>query len=571
MLLAETFEPASSDALKRGSLVDYLLREQQHTAIERFSQWHECEEPSSRATRYRELIPLSTPAEGEQYAFEVDLDACSGCKACVTACHSLNGLEPAETWRSVGLLHGGSRELPILQHVTTACHHCLEPACLDGCPVEAYEKDLVTGIVSHLDDQCFGCQYCILKCPYDVPKYSSRLGIVRKCDMCRHRLSAGESPACVQACPNQAIRITLVNRLEVAENAEANLFLPGAPEPRQTLPTTIYKTRGALPTNLLPADYYSAAPQHAHLPLVLMLVFTQMSVGAFVIDVLLGATLAASAESITTARAVHLAAAFILGVLGLASSIFHLGRPWLAYRAVIGWRKSWLSREAIAFGLFAACASLYAAAPWLAAVGVPLSPLVERVLAAAVALSGLSGVFCSVMIYASTKRPFWNAGYTGLKFALTCQVLGLPVALLIRLAAATVSGSDTIDRVMEASISLLTWLVLAGVLKLATESAVLLWLSARHLSPMKRTALLMTGELGPIALQRFVLGAAGGVLLPGALLACYAPAGAAAISPLFAVLMVLLTLAACLAGEIMERYLFFAAVVAPKMPGAPAT
>ena len=60
-------------------------------------------------------------------------------------------------------------ELPVLQHVTTACHHCLDPACLNACPVDAYEKDPVTGIVRHLDDQCFGCQYCTLACPYDAP------------------------------------------------------------------------------------------------------------------------------------------------------------------------------------------------------------------------------------------------------------------------------------------------------------------------------------------------------------------------------------------------------------------
>jgi len=83
---------------------------------------------------------------------------------------------------------------------------------MDGCPVLAYDKDETTGIVRHLDDQCIGCQYCILKCPYDVPKYSESRGIVRKCDMCHDRLSVGEAPACVQACPNEAIRIITVNQ-----------------------------------------------------------------------------------------------------------------------------------------------------------------------------------------------------------------------------------------------------------------------------------------------------------------------------------------------------------------------
>src|SRR6185369_3646357 len=164
------------------------------------------------------------------YAFEVDLDSCTGCKACVSACHSLNGLDDDETWRDVGLLIGGDRRHPFQQTVTTACHHCADPACLNGCPVLAYEKDPVTGIVRHLDDQCIGCSYCILKCPYDVPKFNHRLGIVRKCDMCHGRLLHGEAPACVQACPHEAIRIDIVNQNSVrAVSAIPGVsVLPGA-------------------------------------------------------------------------------------------------------------------------------------------------------------------------------------------------------------------------------------------------------------------------------------------------------------------------------------------------------
>ena len=167
--------------------------------------------------------------------------------------------------------NGGTTQLPVLQHVTTTCHHCLEPPCLEGCPVLAYEKDATTGIVRHLDDQCIGCQYCILKCPYDVPKYSHSKGIVRKCDMCSDRLAADEAPACVQACPSQAIRISIVNQQQVIEECESNVFLPGVPEPEYTLPTTIYKSRRVMPRNVLPADYYNSRPAHAHTPLIVML------------------------------------------------------------------------------------------------------------------------------------------------------------------------------------------------------------------------------------------------------------------------------------------------------------
>jgi formate dehydrogenase iron-sulfur subunit len=202
MAAAESYVP---------SLVDLLLDEQQQlTAVERFAQRHADARAPIQERWYRDLIPASSPGPGEQYAFRVDLDLCTGCKACVTACHNLNGLGEEETWRDVGLLIGEEPSAPSLQTVTTTCHHCEEPACLAGCPVRAYEKDPVTGIVRHLDDQCIGCQYCVLKCPYDVPKYDASRGIVRKCDMCSDRLSAGEAPACVQGCPTSAITIDVV-------------------------------------------------------------------------------------------------------------------------------------------------------------------------------------------------------------------------------------------------------------------------------------------------------------------------------------------------------------------------
>ncbi|HEX8311473.1 MAG TPA: 4Fe-4S dicluster domain-containing protein, partial [Chthoniobacteraceae bacterium] len=208
------------------TIIDDLLAEQQQlTAVERFSRRHSADVLPAHAKFYRDLIPIRKPESGEQYAFAVDLDACTGCKACVSACHSLNGLEEDEIWRNVGSLHGGTADEPYLQTVTTACHHCIEPACLEGCPVLAYEKDEDTGIVRHLDDQCIGCQYCVLKCPYDVPKYSATRGIVRKCDMCHSRLAADEAPACVQACPTHAISIRIVNKSGVIASATGSAKL----------------------------------------------------------------------------------------------------------------------------------------------------------------------------------------------------------------------------------------------------------------------------------------------------------------------------------------------------------
>ena len=568
-LLLEPSAPART-GLK---LLDELLRDQQQlTAVEQFARHHECDSLPDQEKYYRNLIPLTAPRDEEQYAFEVDLDSCSGCKACVVACHNLNGLEEDETWRSVGLLSGGSAELPVIQHVTSACHHCLEPACLHGCPVNAYVKDPATGIVKHLDDQCIGCQYCLLKCPYDVPKYSHSKGIVRKCDMCQNRLAVGEAPACVQSCPNGAIRITLVNKQAIIEESEANQFLPGAAAPSYTLPTTTFKTRRPLPRNLLPADYYAASPQHAHWPLVLMLVLTQMSVGTFVVEQLLGRVLAVNGqETIEQTRAVHLIAAFALGMLGMGASLFHLGRPLFAFRAVIGLLTSWLSREIVCFGAFAALASLYAALPWLSVWNINISRGANDLLGWSVVATGLTGVFCSVMVYDSTRRPLWHWSRTGLRFLLTGALLGIPTSLLIAFVAAAFTESLSVPQIMtDYGRNLCGILALVAVVKLLFEASLVSHLLSRRLTPLKRTAMLTTGELARRTSQRFLCGVAGGIALPGFLFLAPLLDPQQTLSTQFIAVAMVLALGICFLGEVLERYLFFSAVIAPKMPGTPA-
>jgi len=553
--------------------VSELLEEQQRTtAVERFSQRHQNASDPLLSEHYRDLIPLSLPKPGEQYAFEVDLDKCSGCKACVTACHNLNGLDETEPWRNVGLLHGGTEQLPVLQHITTACHHCIDPACMTGCPVLAYEKDPVTGIVRHLDDQCIGCQYCVFMCPYDVPKYSEARGIVRKCDMCHERLAGGEAPACVQACPSEAIRIRTVRVESVIEESETNQFLPTAPAPGMTLPTTVYKTSKPLPRNLLPADYFSANRQHCHLALVFMLVLTQLSVGTFVVGQAMVAGPWAEPVMLRTIRPAYAIAGLVVGLIGMHAAVFHLGRPQYAFRALLGLRTSWLSREILAFGLFAGCALLYAGAIWFAKDRPQLAPMANG-LGLLTALMGVVGIFCSVMIYVKTQRPYWSGHRTGSKFFLTCVVLGLPIALLVSMIACYGNTDLATHSIMQSyGQSLCQWLMIAVVLKLTLEGSELAWLSGRQFTPKKRTALLLTGELSMTFLLRIFFGAMGGLLLPLVLLSSKAAtAGPESYQPLFMGLVVLLITGLLLIGELIERYLFFAASVAPKMPGAPCT
>jgi Fe-S-cluster-containing dehydrogenase component/DMSO reductase anchor subunit len=556
--------PAGAKSRGAATLIDDLLAEQrQLTAVEAFSRAHDANEIRTR--RYRDLLPAAAPAPGQQYAFEVDLDKCSGCKACVTACHSLNGLDDDETWRSTGALVSTDWRAPLKQTVTTACHHCVDPGCLNGCPVLAYDKDPVTGIVRHLDDQCIGCQYCVMKCPYEVPQYRPARGIVRKCDLCSSRLAVGEAPACVQACPNEAIRITLTDRAKVrgkyrqlsdpagvaggkvgkweSEMTRAfthfltfppahfqttdskptkNDFLPDSPNPAITLPATRYVSQRPLASALEAEDAREVSPGKAHPPLTFMLVLSQLGAGLAVMGALAGGV---SRSGALVALVVTMASV-IVGTL-------HLGQPLKAWRSFLGWRRSWLSRELIAFAAFTVALGAHAAM---------LRPL-SGFLAA---LTGLAAVACSAMVYVDTRRPFWNGSMTFGKFFGTMLLLGtvgafaagftsLPSAVFVAIAAGSAA------------------------FKLAVENRILRFVvDEQHprLSPLNKTALLLTGRFGLASRCRIALGVAGGILLPGlALLNAPAPTLAAA------------AFALCVAGELIERHLFFVAEVAPKMPG----
>lgn len=542
-------------------LLDQYLEEQQDlSAVERFSQLHDEDEHAIQGKYYRSLIPLSQPGPGQQYGFEVDLDRCSGCKACVTACHSMNGLEAGETWRAVGLLHGGSAESPLQKTVTTACHHCLEPACMHGCPVGAYDKDALTGIVRHLDDQCIGCRYCTLTCPYEVPQYSPTMGIVRKCDMCADRLAEGEAPACVQACPNEAITIRLVEKEAVIEDAQGDAFLPGVPSPGLTVPTTNYLTKDVFPRNMLPADFYTVRPAHQHLPLVVMLVLTQLSVGAFCVEQLLPLWL--STATLELLRPLHSLLALMFGILALVASTAHLGRPQYAWRVFIGLKTSWLSREIIAFGAFAAMATLYAGALYQLDL---LPDAVHRSVASlgrATALIGAVAVFCSVMLYHVTRRIWWTGGRTGYKFAGTSLVLGAATALCSTFGVAVAHGAYLSAELIMFGRSGALALAFLTLFKLAGDAAIFLHLRDRQYGDLKRTAMLLWGELSNVISARFFLGGLGGVVIPLTFLTDLAPSNGG-----LAFVSALLSLLCLLAGEMLERMTFFTALSAPRMPG----
>jgi len=322
--------------------------------------------------------------------------------------------------------------------------------------------------------------------------------------MCHQRLADGEAPACVQACPTEAISII---KIDTAALRKENNFLPGAPTPEITLPTTRYIGRN-VPLNATPADQTTLTPQPAHWPLALMLVLTQIGLGL-------------SAASLLTAKnetSTGIAGALIFNA-GMIAATLHLGKPLKAWRFFLGLKTSWLSREILAFSLLAPIPLILAAAPFL-----PDFPFKDLILTATKwsAIPAFAGaIFTSAMIYHDTRRANWLLPNS------------LPAFLLTFTAAATLFIHPLL-------------FTLPALALIAFEAKLLLPARQSAWSPAQHSAKLRLGPLKKITKIRLLT------------LALSIPL--AFVSPWLA-------LPVLLATELCSRHLFFRTVQAPKMPG----
>jgi formate dehydrogenase iron-sulfur subunit len=172
-------------------------------------------------------------------AILIDTTRCTGCEKCVTACKQENGLGKDRPWRGQGPVDGlsSTRFCTILrrpndQFVRQQCRHCVEPACVSACLVGAMQKT-PEGAVIYDADRCMGCRYCMVACPYSIPRYDWNQAIpyVQKCTLCYHRLRDGKVPACVESCPEEAA--IFGDRTELLQEARRRLAAdPGKYVPR---------------------------------------------------------------------------------------------------------------------------------------------------------------------------------------------------------------------------------------------------------------------------------------------------------------------------------------------------
>jgi DMSO reductase iron-sulfur subunit len=544
------------------------------------------------------LVPTEPLEAGEQFRFHFDATRCIGCECCVVACNEQNGNPASVNWRRVGEIEGGRFPDTKRLYLSMGCNHCVEPSCLEGCPTGAYDKDGATGIVRHDAESCIGCQYCVWNCPYGVPQFNPERRIVTKCDMCYSKLGRGEAPACVAACPEQAIRIEKVRVADWKLDHSA-ADAPGLPDSGQTLSTT----RITLPkdfTEMVEAsrvDAHRVEPEDPHTPLIFLLTLTQLSVGGFLAMWLSDLASAWAPQGGPGNLRMALLACGMLAMAGVALnvSVLHLGRPIHAWKAMRMWRRSWLSREVISFGAFSAFAGLYSGL-WLdrlflRALDVP--DAARLALGALVVASGAVGILSSARIYMVPARPSWNTSRTILRFGATALLLGplfaaallascdwlapklvvlpalspvIDLKTLISYASGPAAGSATTLTLLFAAAAAVASLQLVSLL------ASLLDLFREEASPeLRGTAQLLTRRFRGPFLFRLATLVVGGILGPALLAHSYgfgaaSPASEAAASSFALAAAAAFVLA--LASEFLGRYLFFVTVVPKTIAGA---
>ncbi|MBL9089528.1 MAG: hydrogenase 2 operon protein HybA [Planctomycetia bacterium] len=162
--------------------------------------------------------PREAPADAVGMLY--DATKCIGCKACVAECTKVNDLAPdtelsGGLWQMPADLNPQTKNVIKLyadeatgrtSFVKRQCMHCVDPACVSGCPFNALAKG-PQGIVGWDGERCIGCRYCEVSCPFEIPKFEWKQFNPRivKCELCRHVLARDGQPGCTRVCPTGAV------------------------------------------------------------------------------------------------------------------------------------------------------------------------------------------------------------------------------------------------------------------------------------------------------------------------------------------------------------------------------
>jgi formate dehydrogenase iron-sulfur subunit len=173
-------------------------------------------------------------ADKEFFGVLTDTTRCIGCRSCEAACAETNNL-PAPDMQDMDVFNRRrtttTTQLTVVNRyqttggdvfVKTQCMHCVQPACVSACLVKAMKKT-EEGAVTWAEN-CMGCRACMFSCPFNVPKFEhdSPAPKIVKCSLCWERTSRGGVPACVEACPQEAL--VFGTRRDLLEESRARIY-----------------------------------------------------------------------------------------------------------------------------------------------------------------------------------------------------------------------------------------------------------------------------------------------------------------------------------------------------------
>ncbi len=427
----------------------------------------------------------TNPNRNKQHGFHFTADNCIGCHACEAACSEKNDLPAHLSFRSVGYVEGGSYPDYKRMNISMACNHCDNPVCMKGCPTKAYTKHAEYGAVLQDPETCFGCGYCTWVCPYNAPQLDPIEGKVSKCNMCVDRLEVGLKPACVSACLGNALNFGVVEN--TPENREQiKTSIPGFPDPTITNPNIRFQQTKPMPnemarTDSMPIKYHKQDDgsfrsvvdekegkkvswnlgrlSSRENPLVIFTLFTQASMGAFIL-LYLGSLLGIESLVAVKNSIIYLPLLIVLAGLqavGLFLSTMHLGKPLRFYRGFNNLRYSPVSREALGVALFFTGIALFTALE-VAAFGLEYLKLFTAETSAALITdliipaqhgsaifaitTGLIGLYWMYRSYRIPARPFWDHKQVFTTFFGTLFSLGSLVLALMAVPALLLAGKD---------------------------------------------------------------------------------------------------------------------------------
>ncbi len=331
-------------------------------------------------------------------------------------------------WRRVIEVTNGS----FSYNLPLACNHCVHPKCAGVCPNDAYVIR-ADGIVTIDSAKCMGCGYCAWACPYGAPQYDPKQGRATKCNFCADSLDSGNPPACVTACPTEALGFVEADSKQssgsseqLSVSSERLWEIPASrhpfplPQNSRTQPHLAIKPYPEMSNSLEKriANWEEINPkkQKTENSLIAFTLLAQTAVGGFWAAQWMFTQLWNLVQF--DARLLRLIPYLIVGVclgVGGLSSFAHLGSKRNAWRALAHLRKSWLSREVLYVGLFGL--------GWL----VSIAPPSQHILTGARLLTSLFGIgliYNMSQVYRLQTMPTWNTWRTPIGFFVTSILLG---------------------------------------------------------------------------------------------------------------------------------------------------